>query len=275
MNPLEQRYIDLVDQTLNFLRGENNTTKTPTVSPIPQTFPKKAAVSVSAPVSAPVSTPAKKALPPAPQVEPKPKTKPEAQPILKETVKPAPIQPAAAPQPVSPSPIKLMPQTEPPTLSSSDSFLTFMQRNFPHNRLHRKPQEDQQAKSIRFGWQDRKQLSEVVLLYDNSLLVYKPFLENIARAISLIFKPSSLVNINSLQSGNVWQTLTENEQIQLILAPDSLLSANQPPLLSDSSGASLLGTHPLLELPDLSLYQKDPLLKRSLWEMICQKLRKN
>jgi hypothetical protein len=39
-----------------------------------------------------------------------------------------------------------------------------------------------------------------------------------------------------------------------------------------SQGIRTLGKIPLFLLPDLSLYLKDPLLKRSLWKALCQKI---
>jgi hypothetical protein len=38
-----------------------------------------------------------------------------------------------------------------------------------------------------------------------------------------------------------------------------------------AQGTRMLGNVPIFLLPDLSLYLKDPLLKRSLWKALCQK----
>ena len=257
---IKKHYLTLIDETLNFLRGKPTKLKPTPIKLTPQ------------------PEPLKKPEPTPPKIEKK---------VEKLVDRKVEVAPKAAPTPPPPAEKpKPAPKTKPIELSSNKKeiapqnmtpFLSFMQRTFPHTRLHTQPLQDKRALAVRLAYQDRQNLSSVPLLYDASLLPFRPLLENIAKSISLVFTPSRLLDVTSMHSSDSWQTLLQADKVTLILVPDSIL-ASYPKLASlvDEAGAhALLGPHPLLHLPDLSLYQKDPLLKRSLWETLCQKLHTN
>lgn len=262
---IKKHYLTLIDETLNSLRGKpSKLTPTP-IELVPQPAPIKKPVTPTPTVEKKVEKPVETRI--EPRVEALPKAKPTPPPVPAEKPK---LTPKAKPIALSQSTKEVAPQNMSP-------FLSFMQRSFPHTRLHTQPLQDKRAQAVRLAYQDRQNLSSVPLLYDASLLPFRPLLENIAKAISLVFTPSRLLDITSMHSSDSWQTLLEAENVTLTLVPDSIL-ASYPKLASlvDEAGAhALLGPHPLLHLPDLSLYQKDPLLKRSLWETLCQKLHTN
>ena len=104
----------------------------------------------------------------------------------------------------------------------------------------------------------------------------KSFVYEIAKAISITFTFSSVLNLSEVEKENRWETFLSAQNLKLIIIPDMLLWTT-PRLLSfykEVPGNTLrkLGSVPVLLLPDLSLYRKDPLLKRSLWNVICQML---
>lgn len=269
MNELQKTYLDLINQTVDHLRDAP-------VLPVKKRG--KPAAKKQEVSSTTMQVKAKKQEDPKIKIEEKQenKTLEDANPAAKtQTPKLEKVAIEEAPKPKSTAPIKLTALTEPLTLSSSDSFLSFMQRNFPHNRLHKMPHEDRHAKQVRFGWRVRQQMTSVPIIYDESLAGYRMLLENIAKAISLLFTSSSTLNVQSLPAASPWQMLEQSSDIKLIIAPDTLLSKYPPENLTENiAGSSKIGPHELLELPDLSLYQKDPLLKRSLWDLLCQKLQK-
>lgn len=256
---LRKQYLNLIDDTLEFLRGKN--------SPI---------LTLSPPL-----TPIKKVVTPKPATPDTNETKKiesvadTPSPVKKEVVPPKP-QPTPTSVP-KPKPIALTTPTQKSAPIAHNSFISFMKHDCPSVRLHENPQADNRAKAIRFAWKDKQNLSSVPLLYDESLLPFKTLLENIAKAISLIFTPARLLDVSAMHSNNSWETLLKAPDIKLVIAPDLLLGKYQTlsSLTQDNGTNSTLSSHPLLHLPDLSLYQKDPLLKRSLWDTLCQKLHKS
>jgi hypothetical protein len=271
MNELQKTYLDLINQTVDYLR---DAPAPPVKKEIQPATKKQSSPSSTTTMKVEVKKheDAKVKIEEKQEKKTLKNTKPAA------TVQAPKLEKAAVDEPSKPktaAPITLTTLTEPLTLSSSDSFLSFMQRNFPHNRLHKKPHEDRHAKQVRFGWRVRQQMTSVPIIYDESLAGYRTLLENIAKAISLLFTSSSILNVQSLPAASPWQMLEQSSDIKLIIAPDTLLSKYPPENLTENiAGSSKIGPHELLELPDLSLYQKDPLLKRSLWDLLCQKLQK-
>ena len=261
---LKEAYLTLIDETLNFLRSHDAPLKPCKKKPEAKKQP------CEAKKLQPKCVEKKGEKPAVPTLDTK---KVEEKRVATLQIKPD-KKPVAKKKLVEPAVIKLTKPALNAAISSNQGFISFMKKDFPSVRLHQNPQSDIRAKAMRFAWKDKKNLSAVPLLYDNALTPYKPLLENIAKAISLIFMPSRLLDVSSMHTHDTWQMLLENGDIKLVVAPDSLLS--RYPLLkeltSEPENASLLGPHPLLHLPDLSLYQKDPLLKRSLWETLCQKL---
>ena len=98
-------------------------------------------------------------------------------------------------------------------------------------------------------------------------------MQNIAKAIDLCFGTCRLIEI---EDGKKWDLFLQSPQLKLIIAPDHLIFETKELLPfyreNPQEKSRHLGEIPLLLLPDLSLYFKDPYLKRSLWNVICQNL---
>lgn len=134
------------------------------------------------------------------------------------------------------------------------------------------PLDDARAKEVRFAHQKKKRVPEIPILFSGS--VHKPFLESVARAISAKFGPSRILQCAALEQQQKWDVLRESESVRLYLLPDFVLAqfeVLQKGFVEKKKNRFLFGK-PVLLLPDLSLYEKDPKLKRSLWNMLCTML---
>ncbi|GAB4184553.1 MAG: hypothetical protein Tsb0015_00640 [Simkaniaceae bacterium] len=144
----------------------------------------------------------------------------------------------------------------------------------PNLCIHKNPLDDKEAKQIKEAWKIQKAVPMFPIFYSEALFAYRSFLENIAKAVEKFFGPSRLVPVQKLEKENTWGTFLSSSQLRLILVPDILMYQNKNLMAHyleyPREGKRFLGEVPVLLLPDLSLYFKDPLLKRSLWTVICQ-----
>jgi len=132
--------------------------------------------------------------------------------------------------------------------------------------------EDEIAKRVRFAYKDKKHVPEIPILLSGKS--YKSFLDNVAHAVSIKYGSSRVLNCDALESKKKWSALKEADSVKLFILPDFVL-AQYPDLQAgfmENGTQRLLFGKPLLLLPDLSLYIKDPELKRSLWNIICKML---
>lgn len=200
-----------------------------------------------------------KPLPPAPKLKPKPQVAP-------------PPTPQKKPEPKKESrkELELHPPTR-PTQESLSPIRGLLKTLAPDLYLHDTPPSDEKAKRIKFAWKEKAETPEIPIFFQGN--AYRPFLENLAKAISLTFAPCRLIELQAKK----WDLFLESPQLKLILCPDHLLFSSKDllPFYRENPGQKtrFLGNIPLLLLPDLSLYFKDPYLKRSLWNVICQTLK--
>jgi hypothetical protein len=105
----------------------------------------------------------------------------------------------------------------------------------------------------------------------------KLLLENITKALDTFFFPTRLLQTDVMEKNNEWEAFLSAPNLKLIIACDFSIW-EQKNLMKHykefpSRSETFLGNVPLFTLPNLSLYLKDPLLKRSLWKALCQKIR--
>jgi hypothetical protein len=202
----------------------------------------------------------------------------ENPPIIKEVLPPIKIEVkkmeqqkpiiAAKPKPVELKPLKVEKEIAPPAGMHAE-----FRKLFPNLFLHKDVLDDRKAKQIKNGWKIKSRLIDVPIFATKELAPYLPLLNNIAKAIDASFAPSRVIQIEAIESKDVWDTLLDPNYIKLILCPDVILWSSkallnhykQQPLKSIQK----LGEIDLIVLPDLSLYMKDPLLKQALWNMLC------
>lgn len=134
------------------------------------------------------------------------------------------------------------------------------------------PPSDLKARRIKESWKGRALAPTVAVLVGPEQGAQRTLLHNIAKAIDVLISPCRAIPIEKLHH-NLDDFLAA-EDLQHIIASDRLLTGNLLAHLREFPGQSkrLLGDKPLLLLPDLNLYLKDPLLKASLWKTLCSVL---
>lgn len=135
---------------------------------------------------------------------------------------------------------------------------------------------DLHAKRLAKRWKTKNQTAPISILHFNEPLKQKKFLSEVVKALDLIFGPAKLVDAETIEKNNEWEVFLSSPDLKFIITCDHTLW-QLPNLLryykedSENKTRTLKGI-PLLLLPALSLYLKDPLLKRSLWKSLCQRL---
>lgn len=208
--------------------------------------------------------PAKKSVPLPPKPLPKislPLPKKEESPPIEKLPEPT----EKAPAPLSHSPPK------------PSSFLrSLLQKIAPEIPILPAPPDDTLARKKATGWKTKNQIAPLSILFFAEPPEQKRFLEAIAKALDVYFGPAHLIGAEPIEKENQWETFLSAKELKWVLLCDSSLW-QLPRLLrfykeNGPSGSRSLKETPLFLLPDLSLYLKDPLLKRSLWKALCQKL---
>ena len=134
---------------------------------------------------------------------------------------------------------------------------------------------DATAKKIATRWKTKNQSAPISVLSGNELPQYKKFLEEIAAALDTCFGSARIVQADPIEKEKQWEPFLASEGLKLIVVCDATLwqlqNLRQFYKETPTQGIRTLGKIPLCLLPDLSLYFKDPLLKRSLWKALCLK----
>ena len=198
--------------------------------------------------------------PPAPV--PSVKAPPEKEPKIEITA------PAPQPQPKSPSP------SPPP--ERFEELRALFAKIAPRMRLLDEIPKDDEAKQISERWKTRNQASPFSLLVHQEPPSHLKLLENLAEALEVVFGGARLIRCASIEKEKQWEAFLSVPTLRTVIICDSTLW-QLPNLLQyyrevPSHSERFLHNAPLFLLPDLSLYLKDPLLKRSLWKSLCQKI---
>lgn len=195
-------------------------------------------------------------------------------------IKPTPspkITLSPPPKPVFPSPsipkaketkvfIKLEP-LPPPIQEPTEGIRKILKEIDPSLYLHESVPSDHRAKKIKESWKEKRDNPAIPILFQGDQ--YRPFISRIAKAIDIVYGSCRLIEITPDKK---WDLFLESENLKLIIAPDRLIFATKGllPFYQENpqQKSRKLGKVPLLLLPDLSLYYKDPYLKRALWNVI-------
>jgi hypothetical protein len=206
---------------------------------------------------------------------------PKPKPVL---IIPKPIKVETPPPPPSPAPKKEPPKVEKkrvelqlpsvPTDKPKSGIGQFFAEIFPGMRLHEAPPADLGAKRVKEAWKEQFSTPDVAILCNNKRVM--GFLKNVAKAIDLSFFPCRVIEVDHLERENKWDLFLDSPNLKWVIAPDSTLWSCKKlmPLFKEypKQNTRFLGKIPLLLLPDINLYFKDPFLKRSLWNLLCQTL---
>lgn len=146
----------------------------------------------------------------------------------------------------------------------------------PEIPLSRSQPDDHLAKKVAQRWKYEKQAAEISILTTTQSKKEKAFLSNLAIALSRQWAPARVIDSTQLEKADEWEAFLSAAQLQIILANDHELWRMKKLMQyykeNPSTRKAYLGKTPLFMLPDLSLYFKDPQLKRSLWKALCQRI---
>lgn len=131
---------------------------------------------------------------------------------------------------------------------------------------------DDLAKHVKERWKTRNQAAPISLLFYQELAMHQKLLHNLAQALESIYGGARLIQCAEIEKENQWETFLSVKELSSVIICDSTLW-QLPHLLAfyrekPSHSERFLSNTPLFLLPDLSLYLKDPLLKRSLWKAL-------
>lgn len=200
--------------------------------------------------------------------------KPQAPPV-----RPVPAPVIAAP-PLPPPPKAVEPPPKPVEISkpqpvSFSSLRSLVSIIAPELRLIDEIPSDAIAKKLSERWKAKNQTAPLSILTYQEPPEQRALLEGIAQALDVYFGPTKLVSAESIEKAKQWDAFLSTEGLKMVIVCDYTLW-QLPHLLhfykeTPAQGTRLLGQIPLFLLPDLSLYLKDALLKRSLWKALCQR----
>lgn len=202
-------------------------------------------------------------------------------------VKRKPVAPVKLPPPPKPEPKKPEPPPEPepelqlekPQMEPAKTDSTWgniLGKIAPTVNLHKAPPSDEEAKKSLVSSRVRAGAPKILLISSSHYAKFHPLLSSIARAIDTRLGSCKLVDVAKLDAQEKWDALLASTTLRLVICPDQLLFSH-PKMLSHyqeipQKKLRTLGDKTLLLLPDPSLYMKDPLLKRSLWTVLCKTL---
>lgn len=203
-----------------------------------------------------------------------------SQPLLKPKINPQPqISAPSKPQPFSPTPppkekpenkkrfieIELQKAPSPEPVEGIQKILKEID---PDLYIHESIPSDYKAKRIKAAWKEKRSTPAIPILFQGNQ--FRAYVSRIAKAIDTVYGSCRLVDMTQ---GKKWDLFLESENLKLIIAPDAFIFGSKEllPFYQETPQQKIrkLGNIPLLLLPDLSLYYKDPYLKRSLWNVIC------
>ncbi len=212
--------------------------------------------------------------------EPLPQEIPISPPVLqKEKEEPVSLPPSPPPPSLVVEKEVLGWRSEPNLKSESLPFASLkplFQKAFPNVILVDDIPSDTMAKKIANRWKTKNQVAPISILFLSEPPKQRDLLCEIAKAIDVSFGSARLIDAEAIEKEKQWETFLASEEIQLVIVCDYTLWQLHDLLRhykeTPAQQMRTLGKVPLLLLPDLSLYLKDPLLKRSLWKAICKRL---
>ncbi|HSX14103.1 MAG TPA: hypothetical protein VLE96_06775 [Chlamydiales bacterium] len=143
------------------------------------------------------------------------------------------------------------------------------QRLFPQMPLIQTTPADDQAKKIANRWKTKNQAAPISILYFSEPGPQKELLIAITKAIDVYFGPARLIQAETIEKEKQWETFLSSSALKLVIACDyTLWQLTDLMQYFKEKPSRTLKNVPLFLLPDLSLYLKDPSLKRSLWKAI-------
>lgn len=135
---------------------------------------------------------------------------------------------------------------------------------------------DQEAKRLAHRWKTRNQSAPLSVLMFQELEEHRQLLSSLTLALDVVLGGARLIAAEGIEKDKQWEAFLSVTELKVVIVCDSTLW-QMPNLLQfyrevPNRSERFLHQTPLFLLPDLTLYLKDPLLKRSLWKALCQKI---
>jgi hypothetical protein len=199
---------------------------------------------------------------------------------------PPPVLPTAPPPPVAKEPpqpvVRAAPEPKPVVIEPPpkmqelkfDDIRKILSAAFPNLALFSDIPSDAAARKKADGWKTKNQSAPVSIISFHETGAQHDFLVNLTQAIDVALQPARLISAETIEKENQWEAFLSVSELKFIIIGDYALW-QLPNLLQyyrempNRSERKLKDT-PVMLLPDLTLYLKDPLLKRSLWKALCQ-----
>ena len=156
------------------------------------------------------------------------------------------------------------------------SMKAIFEKIFPNIPLLFTLPSDLDAKKIASSWKTKNKIAPISIISFGEPKEQKILLQQIATAIDVYFGSCKLVEAEAIEKDKQWQSFLDSSDLKWIIICDySLWQLSH--LMSffkenPSQQTRMLGKTPVFLLSDLSLYMKDPSLKRSLWKALCMRL---
>lgn len=198
----------------------------------------------------------------------------QPQPAVEIKPAPKPVKKEAPPQPLIPAVEKSVPV--PRVVDSFDDLRHLFTKLAPQIRIVDEIPSDGAAKQVSERWKTRNQAAPISLLFYQEPPQHRLLLEHLAEALHVVFGNARLIQSASIEKEKQWDAFLSVPGLKTVIICDAALW-QLPNLLQfyrevPSHSERFLQNTPVFLLPDLSLYLKDPLLKRSLWKALCQKI---
>lgn len=158
----------------------------------------------------------------------------------------------------------------------ADEVAWILKKVAPHVVYFKDIPDDTIAKKMATRWKTKNQAAPISVLCYNEPVEHKALLEQITQAIDVYFGPAKLIQSAFIEKEKQWEAFFSAAELKRVIVCDYTLWQLEH-LRSfykeyPAEKERTIGNKPLFLLPDLSLYLKDPLLKKSLWKALCQKL---
>jgi hypothetical protein len=171
------------------------------------------------------------------------------------------------------------PRSQQPPLILEDRFddvRKILSKCAPQLALLKEPPNDASAQKIASRWKTKNQGAPFSLLSFHESPSHQKLLTNLTSALDVVYGGARLIAAEGIEQAKQWEAFLSVADLKLIIVCDSTLW-QMPNLLQfyrelPNRSERFLLNIPVFLLPDLTLYLKDPLLKRSLWKALCQKI---
>lgn len=202
---------------------------------------------------------------------------PKPTPVVAAPVIPKPAAPLPPPKPIEKPIVAVIEEPPEPKIPLNfSSIRNILSIVAPELAILNEIPSDALACKIARRWETKNQTAPISILTYQELPEQKALLEQIAVALDVYFGPAKIIQAETIEKEKQWEAFLSVADLKMVIACDytlwQLSGLMQFYKENPAQGTRVLGQVPLFLLPDLSLYLKDPLLKRSLWKALCQKL---